>query len=156
MKIRFDKKKYASLILIFLMVGSTLAYGVLQAFRSWSQPNGGAQVPDLPENNVVNYEITAEQRSYMLQLGRTILEYRYKLGCTECANQQAYIEAAASEFPNQIFVQELIDNTANNPTLSITSYYGSEMLTNPSNERVFDALCELMLQPPIRCATRNI
>lgn len=156
MKIRFNKKKYASLILIFLMAGSTLAYSALQAFRNLGQPDEGAQVPDLPTSNVVNYEITAEQRSYMLQLGKTILEYRYKLGCTECANQRAYIEAAAREFPNQIFVQELIDNTANNPTLSITSYYGHELLTSPSNERVFDALCELMLQPPIRCATRNI
>jgi len=156
MKIRFDKKKYASLILIFLMAGSTLAYGVLQAFRGWTQSNGGAKVPYLPETNVVNYEITAEQRSYMLQLGRTILEYRYKLGCTECVNQQAYIEAAAREFPNQIFVQELVDSTANNPTLSMISYYGSKSLTNPSNEGIFDALCELMLQPPIRCATRNI
>ena len=156
MKIRFNKKKYASLILIFLMVGTIIPIGILQAFGGLNQPDGVAQVPELPETNVVNYEITAEQRSYMLQLGKTILEYRYALACKHCADQRAYIEAAAQEFPNQIFVQEIVDNTATNPTLSITSYYGHELLTNPSNERVFDALCELMLQPPIRCATRNL
>jgi hypothetical protein len=156
MKFRFDKKKYASLILMLLMLGSTLAYTALQAFRNLQQPNEAASAPELPPINVVDYEITAEQRNYMLRLGRTILEYRYQLSCTDCAAQRAYIESAAREFPEQVFVEEIIDATAIEPTLSMTSYYGDKLLRNPSNEDVFDALCELMVEPPIRCATRNI
>ncbi len=156
MKLRFDKKKYASLVLMFLMLGSTLAYTALQAFRNWQQPNEAASAPELPSTNVVDYEITVEQRNYMLRLGRTILEYRYQLACTDCAAQRAYIEAVVGEFSNQIFVEEIVDATATESTLSITSYYGDKLLTSPSNEDVFDALCELMVEPPIRCATRNI
>lgn len=156
MKIGFDKKKYASLILIFLMLGSTLAYSALQAFRTWKQPDESASAPELPASNVVDYEITAEQRNYMLRIGRTVLEYRYQLACMECANQRGYIEAAARDFPDQIFVQEIIDSTANNSTLSMTSYYGDELLANPSSEEILDALCRLMTEPPIICATRNV
>lgn len=153
MKLGFDKKKYASLILIILMLGSTLAYSALQTFRGWQHTENE---PELPDSNIVNYEITTEQRDYMLRLGRTILTYRYQLACTECANQRAYIEAAAGEFPNQIFVEEIVDIAATESTLSVKSYYGDELLTNPSNEEIFDTLCELMAQPPVRCATRNI
>lgn len=156
MKLRFDKKKYASLILMLLMLGSTLAYTALQAFRNWQQPNEAVSAPELPSTNVVDYEITPEQRNYMLRLGRTILEYRYQLSCTGCAAQRAYIETAAGEFSNQIFVEEIVDATVAEPILSMTSYYGDKLLTNPSNEDVFDALCELMVEPPVRCATRNI
>ena len=154
MKIRLNGKKYASLVLMFLMLGSTITYGALQAFRGWQK--SAEKAPELPESNVVDYEITAEQKNYMLRTGRTILDYRYRLACTECANQRAYIEAAARDFPTQIFVQEIIDNNATNSILSIASYYGSEQLTDPSNEEIFDTLCELMVEPPVRCATRNI
>ena len=156
MKIRFDAKKYGSLILIFLMLGSTLAYGMLQAFRNCQQPQENTSAPELPASNVVDYTVTAEQRNYMLRIGRVVLEYRYQLACTECVDQQGYIEAVAREFPNQIFVQEIIDPGAVEPTLSITSYYGSKFLADPSNEETFDALCDLMADPPIACATRNI
>jgi len=138
------------------MLGSTLAYSALQAFRTWTQPNEAATAPELPASNVVDYEISAEQRNYMLRIGRTILEYRYQLACAECANQRGYIEAAARDFPSQIFVQEIIDNAADNSTLSMTSYYGDELLANPSNEEILDALCRLMTDPPIVCATMNV
>jgi hypothetical protein len=156
MKIRFDAKKYGSLILMFLMLGSTLAYSMLQAFRNWQQPQENTSVPELPASNVIDYAVTAEQRNYMLRIGRVVLEYRYQLTCTECADQRVYIEAVAREFPDQIFVQEIIDPGAAEPTLSITSYYGSKFLADPSNEETFDALCDLMTDPPIACATRNI
>lgn len=156
MRIRFDKKKYGSLILMFLMLGSTIAYSGLQAFRAWRRPEENANVPELPASNIVDYEITTEQRNYMLRIGRTILEYRYQLACVECGNQRAYMEAVAREFPDQMFVEEIVDAAANEPTLLITSYYGNEALTNPSNEEIFDALCTLMMDPPIACATRNV
>lgn len=156
MKIRFDVKKYGSLILIFLMLGSTLAFGMLQAFRNRQQPQENTSAPELPASNIVGYAVTAEQRNYMIRIGRVVLEYRYQLACTECTGQLGYIEAVAREFPNQIFVQEIIDTGAVESTLSITSYYGNKFLADPSDEEMFDALCDLMAGPPIACATRNI
>lgn len=161
MKIRLgslNRRKYISLILIVLMVGSTLAFSALQAFQSWLQPNvgGGTSAPELPSDNVVQYAITTEQRNYMIRIGRTVIEYRYKLACAECANQRGYVEAAAREFPTQVFVQEIVDNSANNSTLTMTSYYGDKQLANPSFDEMFEALCELMVDPPVQCATRKI
>lgn len=159
MKIRFDsakKKKYISLVLIFLMAGSTAAYSALQAFTTWLRTNEAPAAPELPSSNVVDYALTAEQRNYMLRNGRTILDYKYKLACTACANQRSFIESAASQFPTQIFVQEIIDNSANNSTLSMTSYYGDKSLANPTIDQIFDALCELLVEPPVQCATRKI
>lgn len=160
MKIRIgsaSKKKYISLILMVLMVGSTLAFSALQAVTSLLQSGGSQSAnPELPDSNVVDYAITTEQRNYIIRLGRTIIDYRYKLACSECANQRGYVEAAAREFPTQVFVQEIIDNSASNSTLSMTSYYGDKTLLNPSADEIFDALCELMIEPPVQCATRNI
>ncbi len=161
MKIRLggaNRKKYISLILVVLTIGSTLAFSALQALQSWLQPNGGGGVatPELPSDNVVQYAITAEQRNYMIRTGMTVIEYRYKLACAECANQRGYVEAAARDFPTQVFVQEIVDNSANNSTLAMTSYYGDRSLSNPTFDEMFEALCELMVEPPVACATRNV
>jgi hypothetical protein len=154
MRFRFNKKKYASLILIFLMLLSTVSFGLLQSIRGLVQPT--ETEVNLPDTNIVNYQITAEQKNRMIKIGKTILEYRYRLGCTECSTQRAYIESAVAEFPDQIFLEELVDNSVSNSTLSISSYYGEKHLNNPSNEDILDKLCELMIEPPIICATRNI
>jgi hypothetical protein len=152
---KIDKKKYVSVILIFLTIGSTAAYSVIQALGWGSNRQQTAQV-ELPNVNVVDYEFTNDQKDYMIRYGKTILEYRYQMGCANCSVQKAYLESAVNQFSDQLFLQEIVDNSQTKPALDVMSYYGSRNLKDPSNTAILNALCEIMVEPPILCATRNV
>ena len=111
---------------------------------------------EVPEGNIIDYELTAEQRNYMIKQGTTILEYRYPLVCESCTAQKAYLEYAINEFPDQLFLEEILDNSRADSILSVASYYGSTRLESLSNDDMFNALCEFMVNPPIRCATVSV
>jgi hypothetical protein len=61
-----------------------------------------------------------------------------------------------SKFPDQLLLQEVSDNSLPKPTLDVISYYGSRTLSDPSQDGMFSALCDMMVQPPVSCATRNV
>lgn len=147
--------KLVAILLLLLMLGSTVTSFALQAFNRGRQ-NGNQESVELPESNIVDYEITDEQKSYLMRQGKTILEYRYQIACANCAEQRAYIEAAANEFSDQIFLQEIVDSQAIRPILEMNSFYGRLSLDDPSTEEILDGLCEIMADPPVRCVTRNI
>lgn len=156
---KIDKKKYASVILIFLTVGSTLAYGVLQAVNMGLNNQGGnsnSAQPSLPEGNIIDYELTNEQKNYMLRYGKTILEYKYPLACGNCSSQKAYLESTVGGLSDQLFLEEIVDNSQTRSTLDVSSYYSSRSLIDPSVNATIDALCGVMVIPPVRCATRNV
>ena len=67
---------------------------------------------------------------------------------------RAYLEFLVSKYPDQLLLQELSDNSLSKPTLEALSYYGSRTLTDPSQEAIFNLLCDTMVQPPVSCATR--
>ncbi len=151
---KFDKKKYMSLVLLIIMAGSTLAYSILQSFGR-SQGNN-SQTVELPDQAIINYELTTEQRNFAIKKGIVILEYKYPLLCEECSTQKAFLESNVKEFSGQLLLEELVDNNRAESSLSVMSFYGSTSLVNPSNDEIFNALCEFMIEPPIICATRNV
>lgn len=154
MRVKLDVRKYVSIALLVLTLGSTVAFGLLQSF-AWGSGGETAQV-ELPAGNVVDYALTPAQKAYAVRKGLTILEYRYPALCANCTEQAAYLEFFTSKFPDQLLLQEINDNSLSKPTLDVLSYYGSSVLTDPSTDEIFGALCDMMVQPPVSCATRNV
>jgi len=154
MKFRPDSKKYISILLLLLTIGSTAAYSVLQSF-GWAGGGAEEQV-ELPATNVIDYELTAAQKDYAARLGKTLLEYRYPLVCANCTWHKAYLEFLVSKYPDQLLLQEISDTSLGKPTLDAISYRRSLALTDPSQDEIFAALCDTMVQPPISCATKNV
>jgi hypothetical protein len=150
--VKLNSKKFVSMLLLVLTLGSTAAFGLMQSF-TWGNGGETAQV-ELPADSVIEYALTAAQKNYAIGLGRTLLEYRYPLACSSCAEQRAYLEFLVSKYPDQLLLQELSDNSLSKPTLGALSYYGSRTLTDPSQEAIFNLLCDTMVQPPVSCATR--
>lgn len=149
---KLNSKKFVSILLLVLTLGSTAAFGLLQA-----RGNGGETTQvELPASSVIEYALTAAQKNYAIRMGRTLLEYRYPLACSSCAEQRAYLEFLVSKYPDQLLLQELSDNSLSKPTLEALSYYGSRTLADPSQEAIFNLLCDTMVQPPVSCATRNV
>lgn len=149
---KLDSKKLVSVLLLVLTLGSTMAFSLLQSF-AWNK--GEEAKVELPADNVIDYELTSAQKNYAVGLGRTILEYRYPPACSSCAEQGAYLEYVVSKYPDQLLLQEISDNSLSKPALNALSYYGARTLTDPSQESIFNALCDMMIQPPVSCATRN-
>jgi len=154
MRLKLDSKKYISIVLLLLTLGSTAAYSLLQSLN-WGGGKAAAQV-ELPAKNVIDYELTAAQKDYAARKGRTLLEYRYPIVCANCTAQKGYLEFVVSKFPDQLLLQEVSDNSLPKPTLDVISYYGSRTLSDPSQDGMFSALCDMMVQPPVSCATRNV
>lgn len=129
------------------MIFSTFAYSFLQTLRP------GEQEITLPEKNIIGYELTAQQESYLLGLGKTLLKYYYYTGCLECTSQINLLEGAANQFSDQIILEEI---STNRTSLTVMSYYGQKDLTNITQENLLDVLCEMMTRPPTICVIRKV
>ncbi len=146
-------KKHTSLFLLILMLGSTFAYSLLQ---SYGYTKFEEKEVELPEKNIIDYELDVEQKNYLIKRGYTILEYKYPLGCNNCNNDMLYMESLVNEFPKQLFLEEIVENNITTSELEILSYYGSSSIENPNQNEIMDGICQYMINAPVRCATRNI
>jgi hypothetical protein len=151
---KVDWKKWGSIFLVLITLGSSGAYSILQAFQQeGTQANTGVT---LPTESVINYELSADQKTLAYKLYKTILEFRYPLGCADCASRQAYLESLANAYPSQLILQEISDNSLQAPILFVSSYFGSDTVRDPSSSNVLPKLCDLMYERPLQCATLNL
>ncbi len=141
---KLSSKKSMSILLMVLMLGSSITMGV----SSLSQTEEKSSFPD---DNVVDYVIDGTLRKSLISSGYTIIEYRYPATCSNCTDKISYIESAASSMPEQVFVQKIRDNSLSEPKLSMDSYYGSKNLDNPTVEQMFNAMCDILVSPPVVC-----
>lgn len=147
------KTAIAGIVIIFLMLGSTFAYSVLQSVKG-----GEKKEVTLPEKNIVEQELTPEQESLLLSNGNTILKFRYNLACNNCLSQLSFLEslASSSQFKNQIMLEEILVGDVTSPQLEITSMYGQDSLNNVTQEKILESVCGLMIQPPLDCTLRAV
>ena len=152
---KIKKSAWTGIMLIILMLGSTFAYAIIQGLGFY-RPSSPSEV-ELPTANIIDYELTTEQESYAMRIGKTILKFEYATVCTECLNQKALVESIANEkdFSGQIILEEIIKNV-DKSVLTITSSYGRNILTNVTADEVINSVCSLLTEPPIYCTVRNI
>ncbi len=143
MKLKIAKSAIISSFLIFLMLGSSITYFFLQAFR----PTG---LVALPEENIIDYELTPEQENLAIQKGKTLVKFFYGNECSECIDKKSYLEDFAKRFKNQIILQEIVENRSSYKIL-ISSFFGQRVLRNCTNDEIFKAFCDLMFSPPAEC-----
>lgn len=142
--------KRTSIIAIFfmlLMLVSTFAFSFLQSTMSPS-----SEEVELPEKNIIDYELTVEQENLAFSRGMTIAKFYYYIGCMECNNQLSFLDYMAKQFSDQIILEELTTNRTT--SLNIKSYYGEKNFLNATQDQMFKAFCDLMAKPPITCAVR--
>ncbi len=147
MKLKFNKTLVLALIVMFLMVGSSVIYGFLQVITPASQES---QV-ELPSTNIVDYELTPDQVALLLRKGKTVMRYEYSLNCMECLSQKTLLEQLTNQFPDQIYLQEIVTNSV---SLKMNSYYGEKTIKNITQDTVVDGICQLMTSPPVGCVRR--
>ena len=142
MKVKIPTSLLISSFLIFLMVGSTLTYFLLQAFR----PVG---MVVLPEKNIIDYELSVEQENLAIQKGKTLVKFYYSQDCEECELIKNYLEDFANKHKDQIILQKITTNSSYE--IKFSSFFGKRSLKNCTEQEIFKAFCDLMFNPPVEC-----
>ena len=136
------------LFLIAIMLFSTFAYAVLQAFY----PRNSAKLPD---SNIVNYPLDSNLKAALIQNGRTIITFEYNENCSFCADQKAQLESFTNTYKPQIFLEELTTSRIDSSNIIIASAYGDQTIDDGNATRIVSSLCQLMVYPPATCALQR-
>lgn len=154
-----DKKaKIAAIVIGFLMIFSILGFAI-SSISITPQQGPGIQIP-----SVVHEELTPQERSYVLQTGRVIIENIYYPGCEECMKNGLIFEGLANELSDFI-VTENVQISNENETgvgykkFQIIGFSGQikelyEEEINPDN--MFAIFCELAIAKPKECILLEI
>ncbi|MBI2543116.1 MAG: hypothetical protein HYW24_02945 [Candidatus Aenigmarchaeota archaeon] len=141
---RFKKSTLIGFILIAIMLLSTFSYAVLQSVNS---PN-----VELPESNVIEYRLEPDLKDAMIRYGVTFITFDYNLGCQNCIQQKSFLESVANEYKQQIFLEELKDDSLDVSKITVSSVYGEHELVNANETEILKSLCDFMVSPPVTCA----
>ena len=139
------KASWIGLFIIAMMLFSTFAYAVIQSLYP-------KQRTKLPESNIIDYELDQNLQTGLLQYGATIIKFDYNLGCQNCVSQKSTLEFYANEYKQQIFLEELKDESLNQSKITVESAYGSDELVSANETMILNSLCKLLVSPPATCA----
>ncbi|MBI5871967.1 hypothetical protein HZB88_02680 [archaeon] len=140
-----NKSAIIGIFIIAIMFGSTFAYGILQSVRS---------PVEVPKSNIIEYRLDPRLRYAFVNGGATILSFDYNFECENCYEQKNFLESMANEYKEQIFLEEILNETLTKSKLIVESKLGNKTFYNPSENETFDAICDLMLAPPTICVAR--
>ena len=142
---------YAGLGIIALMFLSIPGYAFLQSTSFATTQTTTPQVP-LPNTNIIDYQLSSQQENALLQQGKTILAFSYSLNCQDCTVKKNLVESflQTGPFASQLFLEELTTNQTSS-TLTISSGYGQQHVTNITSTEITSVLCQLVYQPPVQC-----
>jgi hypothetical protein len=115
----------------------------------------------LPEGNVVDYELDAQQKNLVLRQGKVLMEFFYGKNCQDCQEKIYFLEDFAKEYSDKTFLEKILVNESI-PKLHFIGFnitenrvYLEEKLLegeNVTEKNVKDIFCEVALYPPVECA----
>jgi hypothetical protein len=146
-------KKQSVLIGLFLLF---VALGGLIFARPLTTLIGSPEETELPETNIVDYELTSNQEEELIMRGITILKFYYNLTSDICLEQKYFLEQLMSTYGNQLVLEEILSEEKELPKLTVLSYYGGDTLTDATQDEIMDILCDLMVEPPLECSLREV
>lgn len=145
-----DKQmKTIALVFILLMFGSTFTYALLNAF---GEKNTEVQIP---QEKILNYELSEQQKQYLLSKGYTLIEYSYPTGCLDCINVKKDLEKITQISDDQIYLQELT-NSGEVSKLTIVSLNGGKTTNNPTITETETSVCDLLIKKSLWCVSNKI
>lgn len=152
-KIKMDSRKIMAIVIGVLMVGSSVAFAILSIFSPQQQKF------TIPEERILNYELTRDQAQVLLQNGYTIVEYSYPDGCFECLEIKNRLEEIVNTAEGQLYLQEIVSsNTSAVSTVIIANAYTAtaKAIENPSVENATVEVCNAMTNPSLWCISGSI
>jgi hypothetical protein len=130
------------------MFGSTFAVWISSFFN---QPTDRIQIP---QEKVINFELSQEQKTYLMRRGYTLIEYRYASGCLECIDMRRNLQRITMTSDEQIYLQEIVSSGTDK--VNVISLNGQKTATNPNINETKEMVCDLIMQRPIWCVTGQL
>lgn len=150
------KEQVAAIVIGLIFVMSMV--GVAFSSLSWfPQQQPGVAIP-----NIINRELTQEERIYVLQTGRVLIENFYVSNCSICAVDKATLEMFAQEFKEFIVLEEVEVNNTNETTYVKLQMIGRAGLIKDlrdveiTQENLIDIFCDIALVQPRECLLREM
>lgn len=147
--------KYGGLAIIAIMFLSSIVAIFLQAYYFF--PQQSQQQTQLPNANIINYDLSDNQKNMLKQQDKTLMIFQYPQNCSECAQQKSLLESfvTSSPFSDQLFLEEL-GNSQDNSTLYIDGVYWQNTLTSITQDTVTQSLCNAVFTQPTFCALQQV
>lgn len=151
-----NKEKAIAILFGLIMLFSLAGFGGLSLLGSSDQgqdPNNGAN--DIYVPTVSYEELDSQEKLYVLQTGRVLIESSYSLDCQECIENNALLESFARQFPAHVVVQ--IVETEEPPEIKMTGRNGIiQELTDVTETGIMDLFCSLAAVQPRECLFREL
>jgi hypothetical protein len=153
------KINFGVLIVGLVMLLSTIGFAWTSSF---SDTTTKTTTPEIPNTNVIDYELTIAQKTILLQNGITVVEYLYdpKEKCENCAEIKGILEALAAQFSDQVMLSEIRVSSADYidlPRVRMESGMGEwSPRENVTSQLVLDGFCAVAVYPPIGCALSKL
>ncbi|MEM5878477.1 MAG: hypothetical protein QXF12_06395 [Candidatus Aenigmatarchaeota archaeon] len=140
------KQRVLALIFIFILVGSTIAYGIIALFGNKQQI--------VPNERILNYKLSQFQVDLLVQNYFTVIEYNYQNNCFECVQVKSTLEELTQNSENQIYLQ-LIENPSQT-SLYVVNIMNETMIYSPTVRQSIDTVCDALIYTPTWCAINRI
>jgi hypothetical protein len=143
------KEKTIAFFFIMLMFGSSVTFALQYIF---GQKEEKLQIP---QEKILNYELSEQQKKYLLPKGYTLISYSYTTGCLDCINVKNNLERITQNSDGQIYLQELVKNEGI-PAVSIISLNGGKTINNPTTNELENTICDYLIQRPLWCVSAKV
>src|SRR3990172_9514785 len=145
----------SALMALFLMAVALPSFIAAGFFQTSFTQTGDAVKLNLPTSSVIDYEVTDEVKSALIQNGVTILKFTYSLSCSECFQVRSFLESLVESQGRQLLLEEVVGSSPL-PELTVSSYYGEQTIVKMDQNEILKTTCALMIQPPIQCVSYSI
>jgi hypothetical protein len=143
------KNKTIAFIFVLLMFGSTFTYALINMFGEKKDE------VKIPQEKILNYELTDQQKGYLLPKGYTLIVYSFTTGCLDCINVKKDLERITQNSDGQIYLQEIVKNEGIS-MISIISLNGGKTINNPTSQELENTICDVLIQRPLWCVSAKV
>jgi len=142
------RERTAAIILGLIMIFSMVGFAGMSIITT---ERGGGQVI----SNVIERELSAEEKIFVLRTGRVLLESYYAENCTGCKEFNILGDTFANRFSEYVVFEKVKGNMTK---LQMIGQGGEikDLETDISEEGLFDAFCNLAILQPKECLLKDI
>ncbi|MEM5801704.1 MAG: hypothetical protein QW474_01650 [Candidatus Aenigmatarchaeota archaeon] len=141
------KQRVLAIVFILILVGSSVAYGIIALFR----PKNDFSIP---KERILNYKLNKIQVDLLVNNYFTVIEYNYTSSCIECIQIKNYLEDLTQNSDGQIYLQEILVNDKN--SIHIINLLNETLIEEPNISQTINAVCDNLLSTPLWCAINRV
>ncbi len=144
------KNKLIALFIVFMFVGSGIAYAIISALTP-------AETQE--QSYIVNKPLTNSEEAYFLQRNVVILRYYYSEDCFDCPSTEPIVDTLGELFQGWVFIEKInvdeypeesADYTV--PTIYLKGKTTKEITSNFDINEIYLDICTMFFAPVQQCS----